>query len=215
MNVDRTWYARFAGGVTPPRLPLILRGVSVAALLAVALPSQAFAAPSPVVLLAEPRPVAIFPESDAAPEVRAFCRQLDSTRSRANPAYEKHFTAATRRRIRRVVSREARRYFAAQPVGPRGIARVTFIQGDFYRLDSRFLNTVKAFAKKAGRVLKTVVGGAMKFVPQAKLVNCGLLGGFAAVGSLIDGKDLQGVATAALLGCASSFLPLRTPKKKK
>lgn len=186
--------------------------VALATLLAVILPSQASAASSPVVLLANPCPVAVVPANDARPELQAFCKELNSTRSRANPAYEKHYTAATRRRIRRVVASEARRTFGSQPAAAHASPSVTFIQGNFYRLD--FLGTVKTFARKAGSALKTVVGGALKFVPQARLINCGLLAGFATVGSLIDGKDLQGVATAAVLGCASSFLPLRTPKKK-
>jgi hypothetical protein len=182
------------------RLPLIV-GLTLAATLAVVLPSQASAASSPVITLPDPCPAEIASGSDTA--VYGFCKQLDSARIQGNPRYEMHYKASTRRRIRRLVSNEARRYFYAGPALAAGAStRPMLIAGDFLRV-------VKEFAKKSLKVLKRVVGGAIRFVPQAKLINCGLLGGFAAVAAGIDGKQIRGVATAALLGCASAFLPLR------
>jgi hypothetical protein len=193
--------------MTRRRLP-IAAGLALASMLAVMLPSQASAASSPVVRLANPCPVAINPSNDAAPELRAFCQEADRIRPGANRGFEKHYKAATRRRILRLVRSEARRAFPDTNVRSQAAESVVFVN-TFYFVNASFLQRIKGFARKALPVLKKVVGGVVRLVPQARIINCGLLGVWATAAPLIAGKDLKETATTALLGCLGAFIRLK------
>lgn len=180
-------------------------GLILASALAIMLPSQASAASSPVVPFPRPCPVAVNPSADAAPQLRAFCQELQSLRTRANRGFEKHYKAATRRRIRRLASSEARRHFPSVQARTATSSSVVYVNG-FTWVARDWLATIRTYAKKSLKVLKTAVGGAVRFIPQAKVVNCAIFGAFGTVAPLLNGADLGAVAVGAFTGCVGAIL---------
>jgi hypothetical protein len=192
-------------------------GLACAAMFCVIPASQAMAASSQVVTI--PPECQVLASSGRAPVARParaqtpiaanfteFCAQLRVAAPRANAFYNKYYSASKRRRIRRAISSVARRYATSGPVAA-SVGRTTLIglgigQGVPVGLS---LNDIKAFGKKALKKVKTVVGGVIKVVPQARLGKCAL---FAALGAAVAygaGGDLTEVLVAAAGGCIGTI----------
>jgi len=198
------------------------------AVLACVLPSQALAASSPVVIVPSPcggsftsAPGAGLPitaRSHSAGvihvEVVQFCSQLSETAGRANSSYNNHYTAATRRRIRRVLAEEALRIAGGQNVVAR-LDRYPANPHNIVNFPDLPLGKVKEFARKSLTKLKTVVGGAIKFVPHVKLLRCGVFAALAGAAAYIDGGDRQKVLLAAGGACIGSIVGDLLPSGKK
>ena len=197
MNFRRTCIRVAASAHRP--LPLSV-GLAFAMMLATAAPSHASAGSS-VVNLAEPCRIMY---NDYPPQLKAFCAEFFKTAIRANVRYQKHYDASKRRLIRRVVANVARRYVPNTSMVARGNPVL------LARSSALGIGLLRDFGTKALNAVKTVVGGAMRFVPQAKVVNCGLLAALAGALSVIRGSDLRGVVLEAGGACLGAFLPLKT-----
>lgn len=220
MDSRRSRYVSRVRGGVGRRLP-VRACLALAAVLAVALPAQASASYSPVVRgsfcathvseSSDGMPVAARAATPGVihSEVLAFCEQLLATGERANTVAESHFSASTRRRIRRVIRSVARRY-APAPVlasadGGRLAARNVL---EFPSID---LGAIKDFGKKSLDKLKTTVGGAIKFVPQVRVLRCAVFAALGGAAGYVKSGDMREVlidsAAACIISVVADFLP--------
>jgi hypothetical protein len=136
-----------------------------------------------------------------------FCEQLAYHGRRANAFAAKVFTAAERRRIRRVLDGVARRYVPASEPARASTSAITLVA--LARFGPFDLGVIKDFAKKSLKTLKRVggfVGRVVKVLPQARLLKCGV---FAALGGAVAyaaRETVRTVLVAAAGACIGSLL---------
>ena len=144
-------------------------------------------------------------------DILTFCRELDAKTKVSNVRLRRHYRPAQIRRIRAVFAAEAKRADVIIEVSGQPSGALAWGGIGYQRVLSFDLGGLKKFAGKALKVAKRVVGGALKLVPQARMINCGLLATLAGAGSAIKGDEVQDIILNSALACAGAFLPLRTP----
>jgi hypothetical protein len=166
---------------------------------AMATPAQALPPPCPAVLKGGDGPIL------------QFCRELAAKTAVANVRLRRHYRPAQIRKIRRVFTAEARRADVISEVSGRPRGALAWGASGYRRIVFFDLDGIKKYAGKALKVAKRVAGGALKLVPQARMINCGLLATLAGAGAAIKGDQVQDILIDAAIGCAGAFLPLRNP----
>jgi hypothetical protein len=201
-------------GVVQARSLAWLRGVALAcAAIFIGIPaSQASASASPIYRTPDVCNVALAAQASAdrfaaasARSLAEFCGQISVTGARANAVADKYFTAAERRRVRRVLDSVARRYVPAQQPAIRAITgAVTPVAA--FAFD---LGDVKDFAKKSLKKLKKVsgrLGKAFKLLPQARLLRCGVFATLGGAQSWLQGDQVRTVLLEAGGACVTSLV---------
>jgi hypothetical protein len=142
-----------------------------------------------------------------SPRLGAYCKLLLRTIAQNKPKVDQYYSAGKQRLILRVVRKVADREFGAIATvsAPARASRVTPIAFDFRA-------RLAKFASKALTVVKTVVGGIARVLPQTRLGRCALFAGLEAIHSAQTGADLHDMAINAWWGCFLSLIPPgRTP----
>jgi hypothetical protein len=189
--------------------------------------SQAFAASSPIYrtpAICQVRATAAVQApadrhaAQLAQSTGEFCPQIAMVGRRANAFADEYFTAAERRRVRRIIDSVARRYVPAQP--PSTSARSAMVaQAAWLNLD---LDDVRDFAKKSLKKLKKAsgyVGKVFKYLPQAQLLRCGVFGAIGATTGYLQREEVRDILIEAGSACASGVVSVivegRLGKRKK
>jgi hypothetical protein len=173
----------------------VAAGVTLAALVfACAMPAGASAAPVKL-----PGTCEYWLKAGDGP-LKAFCRQLNVSLKVAGPRYDATYSPAKQAVIARAVGAVARRssMVVAVPAALEGPRLAVSLP----------IDGIKDFCKKSLKAVKLFARGAARFIPQARVLNCGLQGGLAAAGSYIAGANLVEILTATGVACIGINLPV-------
>jgi hypothetical protein len=189
-------------------LRLLGIGLTLAAMTGGVMATQASAASSPVVRVPPLCTTPVVLAAQGAPgdvhhaEVDRLCEAIIQAAPRANAIADKYYSASQRRRIRRVVGSVARQYVPAEQPTTRAMSG-TVIPVALLGLS---LDDIKDFGKKALKKVKTVVGGVIKVVPQARMAKCAIFAAVAAASGYIARQNLRTILIEAGTACFFTVL---------